>query len=178
MPVRRGHVAPQNSYIETIIRKFDELSKCTTSFVRSFFYSLLLKLRFFFLARLFGIAFSVRKGRGKTKRNTEKSKKATACPTIGNDRRHLLLTRRRSNEHHRAGLAGGDLCKPFVSQVACVKPKEKYTQVPFPTARMMSTAARQNLVCGPCLYSSAGGKIGGTVDRTVVRKIVLSIDSS
>lgn len=27
MPVRRGHVAPQNSYIETIIRKFDELSK-------------------------------------------------------------------------------------------------------------------------------------------------------
>lgn len=26
MPVRRGHVAPQNSYIETIIRKFDELS--------------------------------------------------------------------------------------------------------------------------------------------------------
>lgn len=27
MPVRRGHVAPQNSYIETIIRKFDELSE-------------------------------------------------------------------------------------------------------------------------------------------------------
>ncbi|KAI9555509.1 hypothetical protein GHT06_018024 [Daphnia sinensis] len=27
MPVRRGHVAPQNSYIETIIRKFDELNR-------------------------------------------------------------------------------------------------------------------------------------------------------
>lgn len=29
MPVRRGHVALQNTYLDTIIRKFDEQSKCT-----------------------------------------------------------------------------------------------------------------------------------------------------
>lgn len=28
MPVRRGHVALQNTYLDTIIRKFDEQSKC------------------------------------------------------------------------------------------------------------------------------------------------------
>ena len=27
MPVRRGHVAPQNTFIDTIIRKFDGQSK-------------------------------------------------------------------------------------------------------------------------------------------------------
>ena len=27
MPVRRGHVAPQNTFIDTIIRKFDSQSK-------------------------------------------------------------------------------------------------------------------------------------------------------
>lgn len=27
MPVRRGHVALQNTYLDTIIRKFDEQSK-------------------------------------------------------------------------------------------------------------------------------------------------------
>lgn len=27
MPVRRGHVAPQNTFIDTIIRKFDAQSK-------------------------------------------------------------------------------------------------------------------------------------------------------
>lgn len=28
MPVRRGHVAPQNTYLDTIIRKFEGQSKC------------------------------------------------------------------------------------------------------------------------------------------------------
>lgn len=27
MPVRRGHVAPQNTFLDTIIRKFDSQSK-------------------------------------------------------------------------------------------------------------------------------------------------------
>lgn len=27
MPVRKGHVAPQNTFIDTIIRKFDSQSK-------------------------------------------------------------------------------------------------------------------------------------------------------
>jgi len=46
MPVRRGHVAPQNSYIETIIRKFDELSKLLTFYLSP---SLPLSLVYFFL---------------------------------------------------------------------------------------------------------------------------------
>lgn len=29
MPVRRGHVALQNTYLDTIIRKFDEQSECS-----------------------------------------------------------------------------------------------------------------------------------------------------
>lgn len=28
MPVRRGHVAPQNTYLDTIIRKFEGQSEC------------------------------------------------------------------------------------------------------------------------------------------------------
>ena len=31
MPVRRGHVAPPNIFIDTIIRKFDGQSKCSAS---------------------------------------------------------------------------------------------------------------------------------------------------
>lgn len=31
MPVRRGHVALQNTYLDTIIRKFDEQSKLVTA---------------------------------------------------------------------------------------------------------------------------------------------------
>ena len=28
MPVRRGHVAPQNTFLDTIIRKFEGQSEC------------------------------------------------------------------------------------------------------------------------------------------------------
>lgn len=31
MPIRRGHVAPQNTYIDTIIRKFDSQSNAYIS---------------------------------------------------------------------------------------------------------------------------------------------------
>lgn len=47
MPVRRGHVAPQNTFIETIIRKFDGQRKffniytqCTV-FLSAFFFGLI-----------------------------------------------------------------------------------------------------------------------------------------
>ena len=33
MPVRRGHVAPQNTFIDTIIRKFDGQSKSAFLFL-------------------------------------------------------------------------------------------------------------------------------------------------
>lgn len=36
MPVRRGHVAPQNTFIDTIIRKFDSQSKVFFSIFQNF----------------------------------------------------------------------------------------------------------------------------------------------
>lgn len=42
MPVRRGHVAPQNTFLDTIIRKFDQQSKMC------FFYTLYFNRFFFF----------------------------------------------------------------------------------------------------------------------------------